>query len=354
MNQEPKKILVVEDNENIRENIVEILELAGYAVHAADNGKNGIENAIAHQPALILCDVMMPILDGFGMLKILQQNPAINHIPLIFLTAKSEKTDIRKGMGLGADDYLTKPFDDTELLQVVEMRLAKSARLREHAGTENPASVFLSDQKAMAIMDELCDGSEKRRFSAKEEIFREGQQARWLYRVEEGQVKTYQENDYGKELTTALFGPKEYFGYHSLILDGVHENSASALTHCTVKLIPKSNFRDQLFGSLDLAAYFIKLFAAQAMEKEGKLIEMAYDSVRKKVSNALLMSASKQGTDKDHCVLSLSREELASLAGTAKETLIRTLSDLKSEGVIIVDGKNIEIPSMRALANIIR
>ena len=353
MEKHPKRLLVVEDNQDIRENIVEILELAGYEVFDAENGKVGLEKALELRPDLILCDVMMPVLDGFGMLKILQKNTSLNSVPLIFLTAKAEKTDFRKGMGLGADDYLTKPFDDTELLEVVEMRLTKSERIRGST-TDGNVGTFVSEEKALSILQDLCRQAEVRRYSAREEIFRREQQSRWLYQVVEGQVKTFQENDYGKELTTRLFGPGEFFGYHALILDSPHDNFANALTDSSLKLIPKDDFRKKLFGSRDLAAYFIKIFSAQATEEEERLIEMAYDSVRRKVSNALLVFATKQAPDQDQCTLSLTRDELAALAGTAKETLIRTLSDLKSEGVIIVDGKDIEIPSIRALQNIIR
>lgn len=348
-----KKLLVVEDNEDIRENIVEILELAGYEVYGAPNGKEGIAKALEVSPDLILCDVMMPVLDGFGMLKIMQKNAALYDIPLIFLTAKTEKADVRKGMVLGADDYLTKPFDDTELLEVVELRLAKSARLRGQLGASTEET-FASEHHALAILEELCENAEVRRYSAKEEIFRREQQARWLYQVVEGQVKTFQENDYGKELTTRLFGPGEFFGYHPLILDSAHDNYGNALTDCSLRLIPKSEFRQKLFGSRDLASYFIKLFSAQATEEEEKLIEMAYDSVRRKVANALLVFATKQSPKGDQCTLTLSRDELAALAGTAKETLIRTLSDLKSEGVIVVKGKSIEIPSLKALEEVIQ
>ena len=114
------KILVIEDNFEVRENLCEILELTGYEVYSAPNGKIGVQMAISKEPDLIICDVMMPELDGFGVLKILNRNTHTNDIPFIFLTAKAEKSDFRKGMGLGADDYITKPFDDTELLEAVE------------------------------------------------------------------------------------------------------------------------------------------------------------------------------------------------------------------------------------------
>src|SRR4051812_3570996 len=110
------RILIIEDNDDIRESVVEILELANYEVAAANNGKSGIEIATRQLPDLILCDIMMPELDGYGVLYLLAKKPETSAIPFIFLTAKAERTDIRKGMEMGADDYLTKPFDDMELL----------------------------------------------------------------------------------------------------------------------------------------------------------------------------------------------------------------------------------------------
>ena len=108
-------LLIIEDNEDIRESTAEILELAGYTVLKAENGKKGVELAQAHLPDLILCDIMMPELDGYGVLYLLNKNPETATIPFIFLTAKTERVDMRKGMEMGADDYLTKPFDEIEL-----------------------------------------------------------------------------------------------------------------------------------------------------------------------------------------------------------------------------------------------
>ncbi|HET7180271.1 MAG TPA: response regulator, partial [Chryseosolibacter sp.] len=102
-------ILVIEDNEEMAENIVGILELANYNVLSAPNGKMGVVLAQQHLPDLVLCDVMMPELDGYGVLHILNKNPETAGIPFIFLTAKADKSDFREGMNLGADDYITKP-----------------------------------------------------------------------------------------------------------------------------------------------------------------------------------------------------------------------------------------------------
>ena len=121
-----KSILVVDDNPDIRENTAEILELAGYKAFTAENGRQGVDLAIKEKPSVIICDIMMPELDGYGVLHLLRKNPDTQHIPFIFLTAKAERTDFRKGMEMGADDYITKPFDEIELLNAIEARLKKT------------------------------------------------------------------------------------------------------------------------------------------------------------------------------------------------------------------------------------
>ena len=123
------KILIIEDSHDLRHDIVDLLELEGYQVRGAENGRIGVELAREYLPALIICDIMMPELDGYGVLRTLQEDAATADIPLIFLTAKTEKTDMRHGMGLGADDYLTKPFDAQDLLRAVQTRLEKRATL---------------------------------------------------------------------------------------------------------------------------------------------------------------------------------------------------------------------------------
>lgn len=120
-----KKVLIIEDNDDIRENIVELLTYAGFRVLSADNGKKGVDLALEHVPDIILCDIMMTGMDGYGVLHLLHKNEITRPIPFIFITAKSERSEIRKGMELGADDYLTKPFDDNELLTAIETRLKK-------------------------------------------------------------------------------------------------------------------------------------------------------------------------------------------------------------------------------------
>ena len=120
------KILVIEDEPEMRRNLATILKLERYQPLTAENGRMGLQLASKERPDLILCDVMMPELDGYGVLQALRQDPALALIPFIFLTAKGEKQDLRSGMNLGADDYLTKPVAKADLLQAIAARLRRS------------------------------------------------------------------------------------------------------------------------------------------------------------------------------------------------------------------------------------
>ena len=123
-----KKILVIEDEAEMRRNIATILRLEKFHPFVAANGREGIKAAREQKPDLILCDVMMPELDGHGVLAALRSDPQLLNVPFIFLTAKGEKTDVRNGMNLGADDYLTKPVDKKDLLSAINARFQRAAQ----------------------------------------------------------------------------------------------------------------------------------------------------------------------------------------------------------------------------------
>ncbi|GBE92238.1 response regulator [Nostoc cycadae] len=122
------KILVIEDEIQICSNIQQILSLSDFQTISANNGLDGLRLAKSEKPDLICCDIMMPDLDGYGVLKTLRKDPETDSIPVIMLTAKVERGDLRQGMELGADDYITKPFSPEELLKAIEMRLARVAK----------------------------------------------------------------------------------------------------------------------------------------------------------------------------------------------------------------------------------
>ena len=130
-----QKLLLIEDETLIRENLAELLTLSGFIVHTASNGKEGLIQATQQQPDLILCDIMMPEMDGYQTLAIIRSNPLLSNTPFLFLTAKADMTDTRKGMALGADDYLTKPFTMDTLLTAVRARLEREEQRKAHTQT---------------------------------------------------------------------------------------------------------------------------------------------------------------------------------------------------------------------------
>lgn len=194
-----KTILLFEDNRDLRENISEMLDLAGYKTETASNGKLGLEKAQTLMPDLIICDVMMPVLDGFSVLRILSNNSVTAGIPFIFLTAKAEKSDFRKGMSLGADDYITKPFDESDLLNAVELRLKKTemAKHSEEASSFNDFNSFFNDEEKLEELKEMSQNFDSKNLRKKEIIFSEGSHSNGLYYIQKGKIKTYKTNDDG-------------------------------------------------------------------------------------------------------------------------------------------------------------
>ncbi|MGB3768689.1 MAG: response regulator [Phormidesmis sp.] len=150
------KALVIEDDTEIRANLLELLELEGYSVIGADNGATGLLGAIEYKPDIILCDVMMPELDGHDVLAALRQEPATALTPFIFLTALADKDDIRKGMTLGADDYITKPFVCSEVISAINSRMKKQAALAEQRETEQ-AQIMILQQEVQKFRSSLSD-----------------------------------------------------------------------------------------------------------------------------------------------------------------------------------------------------
>lgn len=345
-----KKVLIIEDNTDVRENLAEILELSNYQPITAENGKTGVEKALQESPDLILCDVMMPELDGFGVLHILSKNQKTADIPFIFLTAKAEKEDFRRGMSLGADDYITKPFDDVALLQTVETRLQKSERLRvASAQTSGSLETFINEARAQELLQSLSHERESRVLRRKDLIFKEGDIPRWLFYVESGQVKIFKTSDDGREFIVKVAHGGEFLGYLALLQNDRYPESAAALEDTVVKLIPKDDFLTLVSANRDVSARFLKLLANHVAEREQQLLDLAYNSVRRRAASTLLYLYDQGNRD-----INLLRDDLAALTGTAKETLIRTLTDFKNEGLIdIRDGviSILKVEKLRALPN---
>lgn len=349
-----QKILVIDDNTDIRENTAEILSLAGYNAITAENGKSGVEVASRVKPDLIVCDIMMPDLDGYGVLHLLKKNPETANIPFIFLTAKTERGDFRKGMEMGADDYITKPFDDIELLKAIEIRLKKASVINaNYEATEHGASQMMKDLEESGVVLLDPERYESEVISKKRILYSEGKRPKYLYYLKSGKIKTFKTNEDGKEYITNLYSSGDYIGYLALLEDDSYDETAEVLEEATIVFIPKENFLTTVYNDLQIATKFIKLISKDVKEKEDRLLNLAYDSLRKRIAKALIDIYNKFNQQNNVNQLDISREDIAQYVGTATESLIRTLSDFKSEKLIEIKEGKIRITSLDKLEHLL-
>lgn len=334
-----EKILIIEDQEEVRENIEELLSLSNYLTVTAENGKEGIKKALAESPDLILCDIMMPEMDGYEVLYIISKNPKTSTIPFVFLTAKAEKSDFRKGMNMGADDYVTKPFDEMELLGAIERRLNKRKELLETKNIQELANVAQKQNNAIRFED----FDQTRVFRKKDIVYREGDFGTYAYKIKSGKVKTYGINSDGKELVFNILQEGDFLGEKSLIQDSPRTEFAQAMEDTELILIPRYDFQNLIFGSREISAQFIKLLSQNLTSKEHELMEMAYNTVRKRTADALMKLYETYKKEHDIVSFDLARSDLARMVGTATESVIRILSEFKKDGWISIDGSLITI-----------
>ncbi|SFW21250.1 cAMP-binding domain of CRP or a regulatory subunit of cAMP-dependent protein kinases [Sinomicrobium oceani] len=347
-----KKILLIEDDPVLRENTAELLELSGYEMITAPNGKKGVVLASEAHPDIIVCDIMMPELDGYGVLETLSANPETRKIPFIFLSAKTERKEVRKGMDLGADDYLTKPFEEEELLSAIESRLAKVSLLKEKDLSRSAETGADDDEDEIRDIHELknffTDEGEYFTFEEGETIYTEGNHANYIYLIEKGMVKTHRIEELGKELITDISRDDDFFGYYSFTQNIPYEESATALRQTSLYGIRKDTFAEILKTNHKLAVELIEFLAGDLSGVKEKLLQMAYGSVRKKTANTILRFVEKLQHQSDR-EIRISRNDLASVAGIAPESFIRTLSELKKEGLIAIEGRNIRVLNVEGL-----
>lgn len=331
------KILIIEDNHDVRENTADILELEGYEVTSAENGKIGVERAKQHLPDVIVCDIMMPELDGYGVLEELNKNAQTSSIPFIFLTAKTEKIDMRKGMNLGADDYLTKPFTEKELLEAIQSRLKRHDFLRrEFSRSIDGVSQFIEAASTYLELDHLSRDYNPTTYNTKDLIFMEGDSANTLYFIESGVVKTFKTTEKGKEFVTGLCGPGHFIGQLSLLSDnGTYIESATVLEDAVLYGIPKLDFTSLIKENNIVANKFMSLLSNNLVDVQELMVNVAYATVRQRAAKALLDIHDQRILINDEVEgISIAREDLAGLIGTATETAIRMLTQFSEEGLI--------------------
>lgn len=347
-----KNILLIEDDVILRENTSELLELSDYNVITAPNGKIGLEMAKNNLPDIIVCDIMMPELDGYGVLEGLAENEKTKHIPFIFLSAKTERKDVRKGMDLGADDYITKPFEEEELISAIESRLAKSAILKDRSNEEKKSE---SSEEELRTLNDLKnffdDNGEILNFSQGEVIYVEGQNSNYIYLISKGLVKCHKLDEQGKDLTTALYKEDDLFGYTSFTHNTPYQETATAIQEAVLIGISKNELKEVLNSNHKVTLELIQLLTDDLTIVKDQLLQMAYSSVKKRTASTILKFAEKLNRKPDDAIR-ISRNDLASVAGIALESLIRTLSSFKDMGIIEIEGRNIKILDIQKLQQI--
>ncbi len=349
-----KTILIIEDNDDIREGTAEILALANYNVIKTDNGKTGVDLAQKNLPDMVLCDIMMPEMDGYSVLYLLSKNAETASIPFIFLTAKAERVDMRRGMEMGADDYLTKPFDDMELLNAIESRLNKKNKQKAfYSQSLESLNQLASQGNGLTELKKIIAERKTRQFKKKQVIYYEGDTALGIYLILAGKVKTTKLSSDGRELQTGIYGPEEYLGIHALLSNESYNDTAEALEDTVVCLLPRDVIDQLLNRYSDIGKQFIKILSNNLREKEEQLLQLAYHSVRKRMAEVLLRLAKhyEQEAGVQNRSFKASREDLAAMAGMATETVSRTLSDFKEEGLIEKQGSQIHILNLQRLQN---
>lgn len=347
-----KKILLVEDDTSLRENVEELLALSGFRVVAASNGKIAVELAQKELPDLVLCDIMMPEMDGYEVLQQLSSYERTKYIPFIFISAKTERHEVRKGMNLGADDYLTKPFEEEELLSAIHIRLDKAEDMKHVLGGPRNVQHGENDIRNLNELKNFFDDhGQLFTYKKDETIYTRGDHSNMVFLILKGAVKSCGLDEEGKELITSLYSEDDFLGFTSLTEHLPYQEYAIALEETELAGISKDRVRSILEGNKNVSLELMDVIAGDLVNIKKQLLQMAYSSVRKKTAQTLLLYSKAMNRGKE-APLKIARSDLAGVAGIATESLIRTLSDFKNEGLIAIENRNILVLDREALERI--
>jgi CRP-like cAMP-binding protein len=294
---------------------------------------------------------MMPELDGYGVLNLLAENERTAGIPFIFITAKTETEDIRRGMNLGADDYITKPFYKDELLQVIRTRLKKAALRSNVDAPAAEKQVHLSDpdRGAAELTKAFASSGRESSFAQGQSIVREGEFPHFIYQVISGNVHLSRSHEYGRDYIIAELGPGEIFGIPTILERAPFHYTAKAITEVSCQMLPTKSLLDLINTDRSVTEALMRLLAGRLVEHSERLVNQAYDSVRRRTALVVCDLYEKY----DGSPIELSRDELAQMVGSTKESVIRALSDFKREGLLTTEGKTIRVQKVVALRGLL-
>ena len=347
-----KKLLLIEDDLVLRENTAEILVLSNFEVITASNGLEGVALAKSSMPDIIISDIMMPELNGHEVLEILANDERTKYIPFIFLSAKTERKDVRKGMNMGADDYITKPFEEEELISAIESRIAKASILKDQRSLKGNTLIQKNEIRSLNDLKSFfTDKGTKFIFKKDQVIYSQGANSNFTYLILKGIVKLHQLDKNGKELTTKLNKVGDLFGYTSFTENITYQETATTIMESKLVGVSKQELKSILDKNHGVTLELIQLLTDDLSDLKEHLVHMAYSNVNKKTASTILMFVEKLYCAPEETI-NISRNDLASVAGVATESLIRTLSSFKNQGIIEIEGRNIKILDLQRLKKI--
>jgi CRP-like cAMP-binding protein/ActR/RegA family two-component response regulator len=347
-----KTVLLIEDDLTLLANTKELLELYNYKVWYAQNGEIGVNLALQTNPDIIICDMIMPVLDGNGVFEKLFANKATRDIPFIFLSCKSDMNSMKKRMSLEVCDHILKPFKIRDLIKLIEKKLVKPSNFDQNTTKKSyPFSEPLRINSLDQLREFFKKAGEIQAFSKHEVIYRERKNADSIYFVEEGLLKTHRMDEFGKELITGIYKTGEFLGFYSFKNLSSYPETASALENGSLYRLSIKQFQEILSGSHQLTLELAQLQSENLAVLRSHLLEMAYGSVLKKTTNTILKFVDG-AQDNLLEAIKISRSDLASIAGISTESLIRSLSLLKKEKLIDIEGRNIKILNLEELYHI--
>ncbi len=347
-----EKILIIEDNLEIRENFAEILELEGYTVFTASNGRLGAEKAFAEKPDLIFCDIMMPELDGYGVLYLLAKNKETMNIPFIYLSSRSEKDDIQKGFGLGATGYIIKPFSGNEVLAAVDKALAK----RNITSTFSKKNIYEQIIELIGYVNSNFSASltleniAKKKLQRGEILFSEMDIPQAAYFIIKGKIKSYLINNSGNEFITNRHETDEFLGYNAILENTKHKDNAVAEEETELLVIPQEIFLQLIHSAQEISRQFIKLLSGNNHNKEEKITSLVYFSLKRMLIESLLEEQIEtEVSDDENSGVDLMKRKNYHKLNYSSENVFNILNDLQKEKMINIKNGKIIILEERQL-----
>ena len=339
------KVLVIEQDLSISSNISQLLSLSNFDVLNAFDGPSGIEMAYQSEPDIIICSRELPVIDGLGVLHLIRQQAGCSNVIFIMISPKLEWEEIRLALDNGIDDFIFRPLNCSEIMMVIKKRIKNQQSNEQERKYLNGAS--------KSDLTSLINNKPEISLRKKQQIYREGARASHLYYVKSGTVKEYKINDDGKEFILNIYKPGDFFGYFAMLENSLHTETSETIEDTVLVEIPQHEFTKFIEENPLSMRYLINKLTQNIKQQEHKLINIAYNSLRKKVADTLIELHHKFCIHNQELYIELSRDNLAAIVGVAKESLIRTLKDFEQESLINLTHNKVKVINLKKLETMV-